>query len=79
MLSKEEWTPAFRFEDTYEVSTYGRVRNIKTAHIRKLSPLRTGYLRVGLYYKGKLYTKTVHKLVYESFKGELVNGTVKLS
>ena len=50
----------------YMVSTMGRVKNSKTNKI--LQPaIDGGYLKVGLYHKGKMYTRKVHGLVSEAF------------
>lgn len=49
------------FEDNYEVSNKGRVRNRETLSIKSLRYNKGGYLRVTLYPSGKTYT--VHQLV----------------
>lgn len=50
----------------YMVSIMGRVKNSKTNKI--LQPaIDGGYLKVGLYHKGKMYTRKVHRLVSEAF------------
>lgn len=49
------------FEDNYEVSDKGNVRNRDSGHVKSLRYDRYGYLRVTLYPSGKTYT--VHKLV----------------
>lgn len=56
------------FED-YFVSSDGHVISYKGRNQRflKMSLLRTGYLRVGLKNNGKLFTKTVHRLVASAF------------
>lgn len=61
---KEIWK-IIPFEDEYEVSSLGKVRNIKTKHIKSLRPNRDGYLRVTLYPSGKTYT--AHQLVARVF------------
>lgn len=53
------------FEDEYEVSSEGRVRNKSSKHIKSLRFDRYGYLRVTLYPSGKTYT--VHRLVAKTF------------
>lgn len=53
------------FEDEYEVSSEGRVRNKSSKHIKSLRFDRYGYLRVTLYPSGKTYT--VHRLVAKAF------------
>ena len=53
------------FEDAYEVSTEGKVRNKSSKHIKSLRSDRYGYLRVTLYPSGKTYV--VHRLVAKVF------------
>lgn len=86
----EEWKNINGFEDDYMVSSYGRVkskdrvivifnRKHSREHERKLkgkilSPLvdSQGYLSVCLGRESKRYL--VHKLVYEAFNGEIIEG-----
>jgi hypothetical protein len=56
------------FEDQYEVSDLGRVRNKQTKHIKSLRYNKGGYLRVTLYPSGKTYA--VHSLVGKVFLQE---------
>lgn len=49
------------FEDNYEISNNGEIRNIKTNHIKSVRSDRYGYDRVTLYPSGKTYT--IHRLV----------------
>ena len=54
--------------ENYEVSNFGRVRNIKTGRILKHSiGGNHGYYNVCLRSDGKSYTKNIHTLVGESF------------
>lgn len=76
----EKWIDAKGFEGYYEVSNFGRVRRKKgetiykdgrVAHFSETvlisSPNRKGYLKVYLSKKSKKYTKSVHRIVAESF------------
>ena len=56
----ENWKP---IDDTYSVSTYGRVRNDKTGHILAPGTDSNGYLHVNL--NGSL--KRIHRLVATAF------------
>lgn len=56
----EKWK-IIPYEQMYEVSTFGRVRNTNTGVVKSLRKDRYGYLRVTLYPSGKTYT--VHRLV----------------
>jgi hypothetical protein len=62
------------FEQNYEVSTKGRVRNKETGHIKSHRLARTGYPRVTLYPSGKTYQ--IHRLVMLTFQPHLVNECV---
>ena len=76
----ETWIDAKNFEGYYEVSNTGKVRRKqcetiykdgRVAHfsqtILKGTPNRKGYLRVYLSVKSKKYTKSLHRIVAESF------------
>ncbi len=65
---EEELWKVIPFESNYEVSTYGRVRNVSTKQVKSLRSDRYGYLRVTLYPSGK--THSVHKLVASVWMGE---------
>lgn len=65
---EEEWRPVVGWEDSYQVSSLGRVRRIAT--FRVLSPgIRSQYLSVALCVSGlsKLKSCTVHRLVAVAF------------
>lgn len=68
-MKKEIWVPVIEFEELYEVSNLGRVRNIKTKRIKKDYLGNCGYKTVALSKKSKTYIKLLHKLVIESFIG----------
>lgn len=63
---KEEWRPVVGYEDRYEVSNQGRVRNSKGL-IMKPSLHRDGYLWIGLVSKTMPYNVSVHRLVAKAF------------
>lgn len=62
----ELWIQSKEFPD-YEVSSNGRVRNIKTGRIMKTNISDKGYERVSLRKDNKPYTKPVHRLVGDAF------------
>lgn len=66
----EEWKQIVIDDEVYdyEVSTEGRVRNMKTGKILKPKKNNYDYLQVTLYYKGQQRIKQVHRLVMETFK-----------
>lgn len=70
----EVWKDIKDYEDEYEVSNLGRVRNKKTKRILKLQKHKGGYLFVILSKNGKIKGYCVHRLVYEAFIGEIPKG-----
>ena len=61
----ETWKPVVGYEDTYEVSDLGRVRNVIKGFVLKQSNHGRGYKLVSLHRKNKL----VHVLVMTAFEG----------
>lgn len=75
-MSEEVWKDIEGYEGRYQVSNLGRVKSLKRHTVnntntkdRILKPLvnRKGYLRVGLSKNGIQSTKTIHRLVAETF------------
>lgn len=68
VLEFERWLPIAEYP-SYEVSSLGRVRNIRTQHILKPAPNSKGYLCVLLYKGSKRNRRThlVHRLVARAF------------
>ena len=78
--SVEFWKPIYRFEDSYEVSNFGRVRGkdrILTdgkkwkGRIIKCVVSNDGYIRIKLRSNGVTKTLYVHRLLMETFHGHL--------
>jgi hypothetical protein len=65
MEENEIWRQLKDF-DNYEVSSYGKVRNIKTQRILKCAT-KGGYILVGLCQNSKSKTIAIHRLVAEAF------------
>lgn len=62
----EEWKQIEDFN--YEVSSSGKVRNIKSGRERKMFPnIKTGYLQVSLAKNSKYTLKYIHRLLAEAF------------
>jgi len=59
---------------SYSVSTFGNVKNIKTGRVLKGRCLAKGYLGVCLYKNGKMNNLRIHRLVADSFL-EKINGS----
>lgn len=67
MEQKETWQPVVGFEETYEVSSYGRVRNRLNGYILKQFPNIKKYLYVNLQKDKKHFGRQVHRLVAMAF------------
>ena len=76
--SVEFWKPIYRFEDSYEVSNFGRIRGkdrILTdgkkwkGRIIKYVVSNDGYIRIKLRSNGVTKTLYVHRLLMETFHG----------
>jgi hypothetical protein len=76
----EIWKDVIGFEDAFQVSNLGRIKrkafnfnifngvnSFRKAHIVKPQLRVGGYYHVSLSYKGKVYTKLVHRLVAMAF------------
>lgn len=89
VLIKERWLPVVGYEDSYEVSSFGRVkslaRNIQTSNrfgqvlrptkpkILRWSKTNQGYLRVTLCRGGITTTYSIHRLVMIAFVKNINN------
>ena len=72
-MGKEIWKSVVGFENRYEVSDLGRVRNIKTNYILKpkINKYRGCYQFYSLYGDDKkMHSYSTHKLVLNSFVGK---------
>lgn len=63
----EIWRPIEGYENNYEVSNKGRVRNKRTNHVFKESLGTTGYPQVHLRKNNKPRTFLIHRLVAQAF------------
>lgn len=72
----EEWRYIKSFEGVYAVSNQGRLASNKNGTWRILSNVNAkgGYFSVVLQYKGKIRYARMHRLVYETFIGEIPKG-----
>lgn len=73
IMEKETWKPVVGYEEKYEVSDLGRVKNSRGS-IKKSFSNGNGYLSVGLSIGGVRKTKKVHKLVAMAFLGHTPSG-----
>ena len=65
-LNVEVWRSIDGY-DNYAVSSFGRVKNVKTGKILKARNDKYGYLRVNLYEYRVMKTHKIHKLVANAF------------
>jgi len=66
-LNMEIYKPVTGYEDLYEISDFGNVRNCKTGRILKGSERKNGYLCVHFYVNGKNKFYLIHRLVALTF------------
>lgn len=77
---REDFRPIIGFEVHYEINSEGVVISVKRGK-RKLMEAKTtyqGYRSIMLTMNGKRYTKCVHRLVWETFNGEIKDGLLVL-
>jgi hypothetical protein len=76
-MDQEQWKPVVGFENRYEVSSQGRVRNAVRGRVLKPAPTSRGYLTVQLYDGSrpkKPRSYCVHDLVMAAFVGPKPQG-----
>lgn len=75
----EIWRPVVGYEELYEISNQGRVKNLVTGKLLKLTPDNKHYLRAFLYKDKKGKMRKVHRLVAFAFPeicGKYFEGAV---
>lgn len=77
-MQEEIWKDVKGFEGIYMVSNKGRLLSKAKGDLRILSTKNSkgDYIRVAFRTKNKTKTFSLHKLVYEAFKGETPKGVV---
>ena len=65
----EKWKFIKGYMNRYQISSFGRVLNVKTGRILKQTKDTRGFLKVSLRRDGQVKTYQVHKLVAEHFIG----------
>ena len=63
------WMPVIGFEENYEVSNTGDIRNIQTGKILAKNTMGAGYYKADLWQNGKRKQTSIHRVVAESFLG----------
>ncbi len=66
---EEIWLPAPQYEDRYEISSFGQLRNKKTKRLRAIGYDNCGYPKVNLKIHNKVHCVYIHRLVCEAFNG----------
>lgn len=66
-MEEEIWKDIPSYEGIYQISSYGRVRNLVTSQFIKGYKVSKGYLRVDLFKDGIRKHHRVHRLVAEAF------------
>ena len=69
---KEIWKDIEGYTGLYQVSSFGRVKSLKYGKEKVLgdSSNSRGYISVALFSEGKRKSKTIHRLVAETFLGK---------
>lgn len=68
MSAQEQWKDIIGYEGLYQVSTNGRVKNLRRNRILNGNIKRNGYVRVCLHHSdGSLWDITIHRLVGFAF------------
>ena len=72
----EIWKDIKDFEGVYQISNMGRLKSLKSGRGRVLSQKNSkgGYFSVVLAYGSKKRSTRIHRLVYESFVGDIPKG-----
>lgn len=65
----EIWKPVTDWDGLYEVSSLGRVANVRLGRILSAGANGTGYLKVRLNYRDRTTQVYVHQLVARAFHG----------
>lgn len=68
-MSNEVWRAVPGYEGLYEVSDFGRIRNLRTGRILANTPTKKGYCSVALFFDGTRTRHYVHRIVLVAFVG----------
>ena len=63
----EIWKDIYGYENKYQVSNIGNIRNIKTGKYLKVQTYKTGYCYIDLYNNGQPKKYLIHRLVAQAF------------
>jgi hypothetical protein len=68
------WMPVIGFENQYEVSNAGDIKNVKSGRILAKSIMGAGYYKADLWSFGKRRQTSIHRVVAGAFLGIPVDG-----
>ena len=68
------WMPVIGFENQYEVSNAGDIKNVKSGKILSKSIMGAGYYKADLWSFGKRRQTSIHRVVAGAFLGIPVDG-----
>ena len=72
---EEIWKDINGYEGLYQISNLGRVKSFYSGYVKILKlKITNGYYRIGLRKNGKRKFYQIHRLVYETFIGEIPQG-----
>lgn len=74
---EEIWKDIKGYEQLYQISNLGNVRSLNYNHTKQskiIKPNTNRYLQVTLCQNGRLQYLAIHRLVYETFVGEIPEG-----
>lgn len=74
IMQTEIWKPVRGYEGLYEVSNLGGVKSHNTKKQMGVSKNKYGHLKVGFWKNGKNKLFLIHRLVYQTFVGEIPSG-----
>lgn len=69
-----DYKPIKGYEDRYAINIYGEVITLSNKRHRKPQLINGGYYQLALYKNRKVKFYLIHRLVYETFKGEIPEG-----
>lgn len=73
-ITEEIWMPVVGYETKYKISSIGRLKNIRTDHLKKPQKTMRGYTDYGLWDGNKKKLIKAHKMVWYAFAGEIPSG-----
>lgn len=74
-MNKEKWIESTEFPN-YEVSDTGKIRRMKNSRELKLAFNSSDYVVARIYYNKKKYTKSISRMVWESFNNCKCSETI---